>query len=133
MYWINLYKDWKRWKKIKKIANENVKILSKNGFRIDWIGRIYTVINLPLEMSGQPDFIKDSYVLQELQKYNKLFFSIGIADGIFPEFRQIGSENSYLLILSPMLDYLNRWKVLKNFILWIVGLFITIFLFLNVV
>ena len=40
----------KIWYKIRKIANENKTKLLEKGFRVDWIGRIYTVINLPEEV-----------------------------------------------------------------------------------
>ena len=49
MYIIDLYKELQVWRKIKKIAKNAEKELNEKGFRVDWVGRIYTVINLPEE------------------------------------------------------------------------------------
>ena len=54
MYIKNLYNEIKIWVKIRKIAQENKNKLLENGFRVDWVGRIYTVINLPEEVVSAP-------------------------------------------------------------------------------
>ena len=45
-YFKELYLEIKIWRRIKKIAKESEKTLNENNFRVDWVGRIYTVINL---------------------------------------------------------------------------------------
>lgn len=105
MYLKNLLNEIKIWRKVKKIAKANEESLNKKGFRVDWIGRIYTVINLPEEVASHNPEVQQMYVLQELREFDKIFLEIGIADYVVPEFRSINETSSYLLILSPDRDY----------------------------
>ena len=86
MYIFNLIKEINIWRKVRSIAKENRKDLNESGFRIDWVGRIYTVINLPEEVVNQP-FSKEGYILMKLREYDKLFLNMGIADVIAPEIK----------------------------------------------
>ena len=100
MYILKLYKELVIWNKIKKIAKgAQVKLLEK-GFRVDWVGRIYTVINLPEEVANTP-VSQEGYVLMQLREHDKLFLELGIADYVSPEFEPIPDSDSFLLVLSP--------------------------------
>jgi hypothetical protein len=112
MYLINLYKEIKIWRIVKSIAKENEELLNKSGFRVDWIGRIYTVINLPEEIVNAP-VSQEGYVLMRLREYDKLFLELGIADVIYPEMMQIDGEYAFLLILSPNRNFLKIWPFTK--------------------
>jgi len=112
MYLKNLWNEIKIWRKVKKVAKYNEEILNEKGFRIDWIGRIYTVINLPEEVATHNPEIQQAYVLQELRNFDKIFLEIGIADYVVPEFRVIDGAASYLLVLSPDRDYIKLWPFL---------------------
>jgi len=112
MYLKNLWNEIKIWRKVKKVAKSNEEILNEKGFRIDWIGRIYTVINLPEEVATHNPEIQQAYVLQELRNFDKIFLEIGIADYVVPEFRAIDGAASYLLVLSPDRDYIKLWPFL---------------------
>ena len=51
MIWpVNAYREAKTWWNVRKAALEYKDQLGSMGFRVDWIGRIYTVINLPEEV-----------------------------------------------------------------------------------
>jgi len=116
MYIFNLIKEINIWRKVRSIAKENRKDLNESGFRIDWVGRIYTVINLPEEVVNQP-FSKEGYILMKLREYDKLFLNMGIADVIAPEIKEIPDAGAYLLILSPDRDYIRFkpfiWSLIK--------------------
>ena len=93
MYIIDLYKELQVWRKIKRIAKESEKDLNDKGFRVDWIGRIYTVINLPEEVVSAP-ISQEGFVLMKLREHDKFLMELGIADYVSPEFNQIeGTEN----------------------------------------
>lgn len=106
MYINNLIKEIGVWQKVRSVAKENENILNENNFRVDWIGRIYTVINLPEEVINQP-ISREGYVLMKLREYDTLFLNIGIADVIAPEIVELEDADSYLLILSPDRDYIK--------------------------
>lgn len=136
MYIFNLIREIRIWLKIKKIAKQNEEKLNKNGFRVDWIGRIYTVVNLPEEVVTAP-ISQEGYVLMKLREFDKVFLEIGIADYVFPEFEKIENTDSYLLVISPNSDYLRFWPFMKflfRIFLLLVGLRILykIFLYFNI-
>ena len=110
MYITNLYKEIKIWLKIRKIANDNSPKLLEKGFRVDWVGRIYTVINLPEEVVSAP-ISQEGYVLMQLREHDKLFLDLGIADYVSPEFNPIPDTDSFLLVLSADRDYFKFWPL----------------------
>lgn len=120
MYISDVISEVNIWRKVRAIAKENEKPLNEAGFRVDWIGRIYTVINLPEEVVNQP-ISKEGYILMKLREYDTLFLNMGIADAISPEIEEIPGADAYLLILSPDRDYVKLmpflWSMLKTGIL----------------
>jgi|TARA_R110001592_G_scaffold12762_1_gene60252 hypothetical protein len=108
MYIIDLYKELQVWRKIKRIAKESEKDLNDKGFRVDWIGRIYTVINLPEEVVSAP-ISQEGFVLMKLREHDKFLMELGIADYVSPEFNQIEGTDSFLLVLSADREYAKLW------------------------
>jgi hypothetical protein len=113
MYILDLYKELQIWKKIKMIAKESEKELNEKGFRVDWVGRIYTVINLPEEVVSAP-ISQEGYVLMKLREHDKFLLDLGIADYVSPEFNPIEGTDSFLLVLSADRDYFSLWPFLKS-------------------
>jgi len=112
MWLVNVIKEIRIWLKIRKIANENKKLLDEKGFRIDWVGRIYTVINIPDEISNSA-MTNESYVYMKLQELSPVFLDIGIADYVSPEIEEIFDAGAYLLIISPDRNYFRIFEFLK--------------------
>ena len=92
---------------------ENSAKLLEKGFRVDWVGRIYTVINLPEEVVSAP-ISQEGYVLMQLREHDKLFLDLGIADYVSPEFNPIPETDSFLLVLSADRDYFRFWPLIKS-------------------
>jgi hypothetical protein len=113
MYGIKLFKELNLWRKVRKVAKEYESALNENGFRVDWVGRIYTVINLPEEVINQP-FSEEGYVLMKLREYDRFFLDMGIADVIAPEMTKLEDAESYLLVLSPDREYARLWPFTKS-------------------
>ena len=113
MYFKELYEEIKVWKRIRKIAIENREVLEKSNFRVDWVGRIYTVINLPDEMLDRPD-LQEGWVFMQLREYDSLFMDIGVGDYIFPEITPISDRGAFLLVLTGPKDFLSWWKFIWN-------------------
>ena len=123
MYIKNLYNEIKIWVKIRKIAQENKNKLLEKGFRVDWVGRIYTVINLPEEVVSAP-ISQEGYVLMQLREHDKLFLDLGIADYVSPEFNPIPNTDSFLLVLSADREYLKTWPIIVSTVKTTIGLLI---------
>lgn len=113
MYIFKLINEINIWRKVRAIALENEELLKENGFRVDWVGRIYTVINLPEEVVNQP-FSREGYVLMKLREYDSMFLNMGIADAIAPELVELEDVEAYLLILSPDRDYIKFWPFIVS-------------------
>lgn len=111
MYIIKLYKELKIWWQIRKVAKSEEATLREKGFRVDWVGRIYTVINLPEEVATAP-ISQEGYVLMKLREHDKFLLDLGIADYVSPEFEKINNSDSFLLVLSADRDYFKLWPFL---------------------
>lgn len=111
MYIIKLYKELKIWWQIRKVAKSEEAVLREKGFRVDWVGRIYTVINLPEEVATAP-ISQEGYVLMKLREHDKFLLDLGIADYVSPEFEKISNSDSFLLVLSADRDYFKLWPFL---------------------
>ena len=122
-YFRELFLEIKIWNRIRKIAKSSREMLGNDNFRVDWVGRIYTVINLPDEMLDRTD-LHEGHVLMQLKDYDKTFFELGISDYLFPEIQQV-APGAYLLILTGPKDYL-QWKGFILNVLKIIGLVILI-------
>lgn len=114
MYPSNLYVELRTWYRVRKVALEYEDQLSSMGFRVDWIGRIYTVINLPEEVITAAPQIQEGYVLMKLRDYDRLFLQLGLAGDVFPEMERISEDgvDAFLLILSPERDYFKFWPLI---------------------
>jgi hypothetical protein len=113
MYISKLYNEISIWKKIRRIVKAEEKALNEKGFRIDWVGRIYTVINLPEEVATAP-ISQEGYVLMKLREHDQFLLQLGIADYVSPEFEKIEGTDSFLLVLSPDRDYMKFWPFLVS-------------------
>ena len=113
MYISKLYKELKIWWQIRKVAKSEEEALKEKGFRVDWIGRIYTVINLPEEVTTAP-ISQEGYVLMKLREHDQFLLKLGIADYISPEFNKIENTDSFLLVLSPDREYFKLWPFLVS-------------------
>ena len=113
MYITDLYNEIKIWYKIRYIANKEEAKLKELGFRVDWVGRIYTVINLPEEVVSAP-ISQEGYVLIQLRKHDKFLMDLGIADYVSPEFNPIPNENAFLLVLSADREFFKLWPFVKS-------------------
>lgn len=116
-YWYYLYKELSIWSTIKRIAKENQFVLEKAGFRVDKLGRIYTVINIPQELMDNPfsyEYGKELFLTEKVQEFNELFIRLGILSDLYPEIQELKGTSSYLLVLWPPTDYFNWISIFKN-------------------
>jgi len=115
MYISKLYKEIRIWQKIRRVAIAEKKSLNEKGFRVDWIGRIYTVINLPEEVATAP-ISQEGYVLMKLREHDQYLLQLGIADYVSPEFNKIDNSDSFLLVLSADREYFKLWPFIVSMV-----------------
>lgn len=100
----------KYYKAVKSIETE----LNSAGLRVDWIGRIYGVVELREEFRTQPELVQQSMVLQELKDINILLMKYGLSDLSYPEISKIPETDQFLVVLYPENDYFNMISFLRN-------------------
>lgn len=124
LYIVNLVQEIMEWIEIYKVTKKSLPELEENGFRIDYWGRPYTIINIPEELSDHPSDI-EPYILNKFREFDELFLKLRLSDLIYPILENKSDENAhaYLLILSGNIDYFN----IKHFILYMLKYFLIIF------
>lgn len=99
----------------------NSPIWAKNNLRVDWIGRIYTVMNLPPEVTMAPDLPKElwpAYLIEQSKGLNEYLTSLNLHEIIIPEYKEIPGSNSYLLVYYPYFRDLTLWWFTSRIIFW---------------
>jgi hypothetical protein len=89
------------WWIFKNTAKENVKMLNEDhGLRVDWLGRIYGIVNLPEEVQSASLDVQQAYVLQQITKYGDCMLKIGLADVVYPQIQK--NKTKFILFNSFM-------------------------------
>jgi len=116
-YWRELYREIRIFSIFRRTAFENRKMLeSEHSLRVDFLGRIYGVINIPEEVEGAAKQVQEAYVLQSITNFGKVMLKIGLADIQYPEIEKIPGAAAYLVILWPEYEALTFWRIIGNLI-----------------
>lgn len=118
MYLIDLYNDFAIWYKYAKVTKSNRAKLEKNNLRVDWLGRVYTVVNVPDDLQNYPNI--EMWVMQQLGPFNNVLIELGIADYSFPEVSKIDEPgvNAYLVVMYPELNNIDPWRIILEIAKW---------------
>ena len=123
MYWIRLVREILNWYEVYKIVRDNEELLEEYQLRRDWIGRLYTVINLPEEIASN-ETAREPTVIGHLRRYDKVLMQLGLTESVFPDLEPIPETTSYLLVLRPEQEELRLRRFIWNIFKWAGILFI---------
>lgn len=117
-YWSELVSEIRIWWIFRSTSRTpaNIKILNENELRVDWLGRIYGVINMPEEVAGAAPQVQQAFVLQQIGKWGPITTEMGLSDIIFPEINPIPGAKAYLVVMWPQYDALGFWYIIGNLI-----------------
>ena len=117
-YWSELVSDIRTWWIFRTACREqtNLEKINAADLRVDWLGRMYGVVNMPEEVVGAAPQVQQAYVLQQINKWGPLTVELGLADIIYPEINRIPGTNGYLVVMWPQYDALGLWYILGNII-----------------
>jgi hypothetical protein len=97
---------------------------NKYKLRVDWLNRIYTVVNLPPEVIYSPDSpeeIRPAYVLEESRPINEYLTRLNLQEILIPEIKPIPNSISYLIIYSPAFQKLSiKWLLWRIFLILVI-------------
>jgi hypothetical protein len=89
--------------------------------RYDWIGRVYTVVNLPPEVTMSRDFPVDArpaYVFEEIKPVNEYLTKLNLQEILTPVLKPIPETNgdSYLVIYYYFFRQISWIWVIRFFL-----------------
>ena len=116
VYWVELARDIRVWWIFRKTAKQNQDQLNQDfQLRVDWLGRIYGVVNLPEEVQTASGEIQQAFVLNKISGFGNYILQIGLADMVYHQIQKV-SPVSYLIILWPVFDDLSLLPIIGNII-----------------
>jgi len=133
----NIIREFKTWKIVRKTVKLNADKFYSIGFDIDWLGRLYTIVNIPDELTNMPvktrkDFAIqnmaiDNYIKESLSDVTGLLTELHLSDLImYPsKYERFENTDSILIILSPERHFTKFWKMLL-YIFGLIGIIIAI-------
>ena len=112
---INLYREYLR--VIKKESQDSPE-WSRLRLRKDWFGRIYTVFNLPPEVTMSPDFPKyarPAFVFDQIKPINEYLTKLSLQELIAPLMNPVAGtdEESFLVIYSFVFRQISILWILR--------------------
>lgn len=119
----SLIDDIRQWLLVKNALKEAEVINEFKSFkyelRIDKIGRVYTVINIPEEL--YPYEKRDMvwpWMLEQLRELDDILMKLRLNDLLYPEVKPIEDSPAYLVVLTPSTDSISITKFLR----WILNI-----------
>ena len=114
---IKLYRDYSR---IIKNEEKNSRTWKRLNLRKDYLNRVYTVINLPLQVLASVDLPRESrpsFVVQEIKPINEYLKSLDLEEIITMWVEPVKGtdEESYLVVYQFLFRYIT-WLWILRFI-----------------
>lgn len=112
---INLYREYLA--ELKKQSLDSPE-WGKLRLRRDWFGRIYTVINLPPEVTESPDFPKyarPSFVFDKTKPINEYLTKLSLQELLTPLINPVAGtdEESFLVVYSFLFRHISVLWILR--------------------
>jgi hypothetical protein len=129
---MKIIKDITNWFFLKKVIKENEKTLDwqKYNLRVDWINRIYTVIEINENEVKEDTDLKyleiTELVLEKTKPINNYLTMLNLAEIVGPTVEKIENTNSWLLVYHFLWKFWN-WKklaIITSFLVLIILFFI---------
>ena len=113
-YWYNFILEFRIWFIFQTTTKRNRKKLEEQDLRVDWIGRVYGVVNMPDEVLGAAEEIQQAYVLKQLGQFGGVMNELKISNVVYPQIQEIPGSGAYLVIFWPVLDRLNVFAIIGS-------------------
>lgn len=119
MWLINYFREFKVWREVKKVYEENQKDFEKMGIKSDWFGRLYKVINRDpkIPLGTEEDEILLSKELKDISEFLvKMNIMDILAYELIPQEQSDDEtfENAYLIKLTPAWDLTKQYVSFKS-------------------
>ena len=124
--------DIRQWLMVRKALREAEVVSAFKNFkyelRIDRIGRVYTVINVPEELwEYEKREMVWPWMVEQLRELDGVLMRVRLNELLYPEVTPIEGSPAYLVVLSTSSESISIWKFLRwilNLSFVLLGLFI---------
>lgn len=116
LHWFRFFQEFRIWLLFMNKTKSNRELLEKDELRVDWIGRVYGVVNVPDEVLGAAEEIQQAYVLKEMGRFGRVMTELNLSNIVYPQMQEIKGSGAYLVIFWPVLDKLDLLMILLNII-----------------
>ena len=123
-YWYNFILEFRIWFIFQTTTKRNRKKLEERDLRVDWIGRVYGVVNMPDEVLGAAEEIQQAYVLKQMGQFGGVMNELKLSNVVYPQMQEIPGSGAYLVIFWPVLDRLNIFAMIGSVLYTIIYAFI---------
>ena len=123
-YWYNFILAFRIWFIFQTTTKRNRKKLEEQDLRVDWIGRVYGVVNMPDEVLGAAEEIQQAYVLKQLGQFGGVLNELKLSNVVYPQMQEIPGSGAYLVIFWPVLDRLNVFAIIGSILYTLIYTFI---------
>jgi hypothetical protein len=93
-------------------SQKNTVDFNKYDLRIDWINRVYTVINPSEEDKGDSDEVLKIKAQDKMLPMHRYMDKIGLSEFVSVSAEQVPGTNSYLVVYYPIFRVLTMWKLI---------------------
>lgn len=133
-YPIGLFKELKNWFLFRRVVKNEPEIIEdfKNHdpeLRVDWLGRVYTVVNVPEELwPAEYSGSYQAYVVGQLSKINAVMIKHRLQDMVYPSTEPIQQEGvrANLIKLYPWSGEYFNFGSFFYWILKLAGIFVVV-------
>ena len=123
-YWYNFILEFRIWFIFQTTTKRNRKKLEERDLRVDWIGRVYGVVNMPDEVLGAAEEIQQAFVLKQMGQFGGVMNELKLSNVVYPQMQEIPGSGAYLVIFWPVLDRLNIFAMIGSVLYTIIYAFI---------
>lgn len=123
-YWYNFILEFRIWFIFQTTTKRNRKKLEDRDLRVDWIGRVYGVVNMPDEVLGAAEEIQQAFVLKQLGQFGGILNELKLSNVVYPQMQELKGSGAYLVIFWPVLDRLNIFAILGSILYTVIYAFI---------
>jgi hypothetical protein len=93
-------------------SQKNTVDFNKYDLRIDWVNRVYTVINPSEEDKGDSDEVLKIKAQDKMLPIHRYMDKIGLSEFVSVSAEQVPGTNSYLVVYYPIFRVLTMWKLI---------------------
>jgi hypothetical protein len=93
-------------------SQKNTVDFNKYDLRIDWVNRVYTVINPSEEDKGDSDEVLKIKAQDKMLPIHRYMDKIGLSEFVSVSAEQVPGTNAYLVVYYPIFRVLTTWKLI---------------------